>query len=96
MTGHTGTPRRSSAEGRDFRTQLKAFKKTIGGNIVRLRKSQNMPLAILSKRTGFSAARLDYWEMGRQNIDLVAIIRIARALKVPQEMLLGVPGPDRP
>jgi len=95
MSGQMSTPPknkpRNTPEGKDFRKRLKTFKKTIGGNIERIRKAQDVPLRTLARKTGFSAVKLDYWEMGRMNIDLIAIISIARALKVPHEHLLVGP-----
>lgn len=91
MTDYPYSLRRNSAAGKDFRKRLKAFKKTIGTNIERIRKAQGIPLRTLARKTGFSAVKLDYWEMGRMNIDLIAIIRIAKILKVPHEQLLAIP-----
>lgn len=80
-------PRRNTSEGRDIRSRVRALRRTIGANIERTRKAQNIPLRTLSRKTGFSAERLDYWEMGRMDISLLAIVRIAKALDVPHERL---------
>lgn len=73
---------RHTPEGRDIRSHVRWLRRTIGTNIERTRKAQNVPLKILSRKTGFSAERLDYWEMGRMDISLLAIVCIAKALKV--------------
>ena len=83
--------RKSSEAGQEFRKQYRAFKKAIGANIRRYRKKRRMALKVLARRTGMSAERLDYWELGRMDIHLTGIIRIAAALKVPHSILLESP-----
>ena len=80
---------KNSAEAEEFNARYGALRRAIGANIEHVRKGQNMPLKKLAKRTGFSAERLDYWEMGRMEINLASIIRIAAALGVPQSTLLA-------
>lgn len=88
---HPHHPRRNTLEGRDIRRRVRTLKRTIGFNIEYIRKRQDMPLRALSNRTGFTAVKLDYWEMGRMEIPFVAIVRIAKALKVPVERLFELP-----
>lgn len=88
------TPRQTP-EGRQLRARVRALKRTIGVNIERTRKAQNIPLRKLSRKTGFSAIKLDYWEMGRMEISLFAIVRIAAALGVPVERLFTAPTKDQ-
>ena len=84
-------PLKDPAARRANRKRLRAFKKTVGRNIERIRKAQGIPLRTLARKTGFSAIKLDYWEMGRMTIPLDAILRIAGVLKVSHERLLTMP-----
>ncbi len=87
-----GSPRNSKA-GREFRKQYRTLRRTIGGNIERIRKSQDMALKVLARRTGMSAERLNYWEEGRMEIPLSGILRVAATLGVSHLVLLGT-GPE--
>lgn len=90
---------KNSAAVREFNARYGALRRAIGANIEHVRKDQDMPLKKLAKKTGISAERLDYWEMGRMEINLTHIIRIAAALGVSQATLLNTgeaakPTPD--
>lgn len=85
---------KTSAAGKLFRARYQALRRTIGGNIEGIRKGQDMPLKRLARKTGISAGKLDYWEMGRMEISLAAIVRIAAALAVPPATLLDSAIPD--
>ncbi len=67
----------------EARTQdLRTLQKTIGLNIRRLRTNRRLPLTKLSRQTGISVKRLDYYELGKYQMELEALYRLAVALEV--------------
>lgn len=77
-----------------LRLDLRDLRKSIGRNIMNMRRVRRMRLAALSKATGVSMEKLDRWEMGKGEIDLLNLVRIADALKVSPGELVGHNGPD--
>ena len=88
MTYLTEGALKNSDAGKTYRQRYQHLRQTIGANIERIRKGQDLPLKLLAQRTGIRPETLDYWEMGRKEISLGGIVRIAAALDVPQSALL--------
>ncbi len=68
---------------------LRALRRRIGTNIHAQRVKQEMKLHKLSALCKMSPAQIDMLELGKGNIDLVQIVRIAAALNVEADALLG-------
>ncbi len=88
----TGTAGRSASEWEKLkilRLNVRDVRSTIGRNIMRFRRVRRMRLQSLSKATGISVRKLDYWEMGGMEIDLYSLVRVADALDVPPGALVG-------
>lgn len=60
----------------------------IGSNIQRIRKSQNLTLAVLAERSGVSKAMLSQIESERVNPTVATVWKIARGLEVELDALL--------
>jgi len=67
---------------------LRHLRQTIGQNIHRLRVQQKLTLSKLARTTGISERLLDHYELGKNEINLMALLRIACALKVEVSALL--------
>jgi transcriptional regulator with XRE-family HTH domain len=61
--------------------QLRELRKTIGRNIHELRIARKMRLGELSRKTGISPEQLDAFEIGKYDITLQHMVRIASALE---------------
>lgn len=62
---------------------LRHLRFTIGQNIHRYRSKQKLPLRKLAKLTGVSELLLDHYELGKNEIALDEMLKIACALGVP-------------
>lgn len=63
-------------------------RRLIGANIHRFRKQKRMTLETLRRASGLSVTTLDCYELGKGNIALFDIVRIAAALgRAPAELL---------
>jgi transcriptional regulator with XRE-family HTH domain len=60
---------------------LRHLRLTIGQNIHTLRARRKLPLAKLSRLSGVSEAMIDQYELGKHQIPLEHLLRIACALK---------------
>jgi transcriptional regulator with XRE-family HTH domain len=60
----------------------------IGKNIHRYRSKQKLPLWKLARLTGVSEFLLDYYELGKNELPFVEMLKIACALNVRLEDLL--------
>lgn len=67
---------------------LHHLRRTIGQNIHSLRVRRKIPLWKLSRLTGVSERMLDQYELGKHDIRLEAVLRIACALDVPVGALM--------
>lgn len=92
MTYLTEGALKNSDAGKTYRQRYQALRKIIGGNIKQVREGLSIDYETLSIRTGVKIRKLKYWEMGRMEINLAAIVRIAAALDVPQSALLDTNG----
>lgn len=68
---------------------LRYLRGTIGRNIHRCRSEEKMTLRKLAKLTGVSELLLDHYELGKSEISLDALLRIACALDVELSGLVG-------
>jgi len=62
---------------------LRHLRFTIGQNIHRHRSQQRLPLKKLAQLTGISEQLLDQYELGKDEIRLDTLLKIACALRVP-------------
>lgn len=62
---------------------LRHLRFSIGQNIHRHRSQQKLPLKKLARMTGISEPLLDSYELGKNEIALDALLKIACALRVP-------------
>ena len=67
---------------------LRHLRFTIGQNIHRHRSRQKLPLKKLARLTGISEPLLDQYELGKNEIALDALLKIACALRVPMAELM--------
>ena len=67
---------------------LRHLRLTIGRNINRYRLEKRLPLAKLSRLTGVPEANLDHYELGKSEIHLDEMLKIACVLEVPVGMLI--------
>jgi transcriptional regulator with XRE-family HTH domain len=67
---------------------LRHFRRIIGYNIHRLRRKQRMPLPKLANMSGVPIEKIDHYELGKNEIPLDHILRIACALDVEVASLL--------
>lgn len=67
---------------------LRHLRFTIGQNIHRHRSQQKLPLKKLAKLTGISEGLLDHYELGKNEIALDEMLKIACALRVPVTELI--------
>ena len=79
---------------RNVRLDVRDLRSKIGRNIMNMRRIRRMRLSVLSKTTGISVGRLDDWEFGKREIDLLNLVRIASALDVQPGALVGTYGED--
>jgi hypothetical protein len=68
---------------------LRHLRATIGCNIHRYRAGQQLPLRKLSCLTGVPEHVLDYYELGKGEIRLDEMLKIACILKVEIKALVG-------
>ncbi len=67
---------------------LRHLRFTIGQNIHRHRSQQKLPLRKLARLTGISEQLLDQYELGKDEIRLDTLLKIACALRVPVTELM--------
>lgn len=67
---------------------LRHLRRIIGRNIHSLRARRKIPLWKLSRLAGVSERMLDQYELGKHDISLEAMLRIACALGVPVDALM--------
>lgn len=68
---------------------LRHLRFTIGQNIHRRRAQQKLPLRKLARLTGVSEALLDHYELGKNEISLDELLKIACALEVEMRELVA-------
>ena len=68
---------------------LRHWRLTIGQNIHRHRSNQKLPLKKLAKLTGVSELLLDHYELGKNEIGLDELLKIACALETKVEELIA-------
>lgn len=71
---------------------LRHWRFTIGQNIHRQRAKQKLPLKKLAHLTGVSEMLLDHYELGKNEIRLDEMLKIACALDVKLETLINLQG----
>ncbi len=74
---------------RAARQQLRSVRREIGRVLHCRRQGQGMTLRRLAALTGLNADRLDRLELGKDNLNLVEVARIAVALQVELGPLLA-------
>lgn len=67
---------------------LRHLRFTIGQNIHRRRSKQKLPLKKLAKLTGVSELLLDHYELGKNEIGLDELLKIACALGIDVQELM--------
>ncbi len=67
---------------------LRHWRFTIGQNIHRRRAQQKLPLRKLARLTGLSELLLDHYELGKNEIGLDELLKIACALEVELKELI--------
>ena len=67
---------------------LRHIRRIIGSNIHRLRTQQRLPMRTLARLTGISEHLLDHYELGKNDITLMALLKIACALEVEVSALM--------
>ena len=67
---------------------LRHLRRTIGHNIHHWRAHKKLPLSKLASTTGISESMLDRYELGKHEIDVMALLKIACALGVEVGPLL--------
>lgn len=71
--------------------QRKAFhviRRRLGHNLHHARSKQRMSLDKCAALTGISASTLDFYELGKGDMPLSTMVRLAEALKVPLQSLM--------
>jgi transcriptional regulator with XRE-family HTH domain len=68
---------------------LRHLRFTIGQNIHRHRSKQKLPLRKLSRLTGVPELLLDHYELGKKEIRLDEMLKIACALGIEIRELIG-------
>jgi len=68
---------------------LRHLRYTIGRNIHTQRSEQKLPLRKLAKLTGVSEQLLDHYELGKNEIRLDELLKIACALELEVEELIS-------
>ncbi len=68
---------------------LRHTRLTIGRNIHQSRVKQKMPLRKLARLTGIPEALLDQFELGKDDIRLEGLVKIACALNFPLPQLMA-------
>lgn len=68
---------------------FKQLRLRIAANIQSLRREKRVTLAMLSARTGLSIDKLDRFELGYGEINLLCLLRIATALEVDMQHLFA-------
>lgn len=68
---------------------LRHLRYTIGQNIHAQRSEQKLPLRKLAKLTGVSEQLLDHYELGKNEIGLDELLKIACALELEIEELIS-------
>lgn len=67
---------------------LRHLRFTIGQNIHRRRAQQKLPLRKFARLTGVSEHLLDHYELGKNEIGLDELLKIACALKIEVQELI--------
>lgn len=66
----------------DYTRRLRDLRALVGRNIRNLRTEQKMPLCKLARHTGVPEKMLDHYELGKSEIRLHEILKIALAFGV--------------
>jgi len=69
-------------------TPIRKLRTEVGARMHAARTGRHMTLRSLSERTGISAHRLDYYEIGGHDVSLGELDRIAKALGLSATELL--------
>ena len=67
---------------------LRHLRQTIGQNIHHLRVQKKLTLTKLARATGISEHLLDHYELGKNDINLMVLLKIACALEVEVSELM--------
>ena len=73
---------------RDEARTVQRWRKSIGTNIHQARMRRKLVMAKFSKNTGMSQQILDLYELGKGEIDLNQMVKIASALRIDVCQLL--------
>jgi DNA-binding Xre family transcriptional regulator len=74
---------------------LRHLRRTVGFNIHRLRAHRKMPLGVLSAKSEIPRDKLDHYELGKGEITLDHMLKIACLLDVEVRDLLSCPSVKR-
>lgn len=72
-------------------TNFGQLRARIGHNIHQLRHQQRCSIAKLARKSGVSAKVIDDYELGRRNMQLEYLLRIAQAFKIDIAQLITPP-----
>ncbi len=72
----------------------RAFFQTVGSRIARCRKDADLTQVQLADALGIPQPQLASYEVGRRRVPVSLLPRLARALAVPIEALIGEDGPQ--
>lgn len=67
---------------KEINDEVRALRKRIGGNALALRRERRLPLAKMAHLSGLCADTIDRLELGKDEIALDHLVRMARALGV--------------
>lgn len=70
-------------------TGVKRARETFGERLRRLRDERDMPVKVLVRRSGVSAAAISMLECGRRLPGMATLLRLAEALRVSLDVLCG-------
>ena len=68
---------------------FRALRKTIGQNILAARRKRNLSLYRLSKEVGINPHNLDLFELGKKQMNIEKLVKIASVLEVEPQNLLS-------
>lgn len=70
--------------------EIRAIRKTIGANMQAVRMKKKITLQRCARITGISIATLDKYEMGKGELNIPALVKIAGVLEVKLDFLLDL------
>lgn len=74
---------------RKERDELRQLRATVGENLHRYRRKRRMTLEKCARKAGMNPQAIDFYEMGKGEISLSVMAKLARALHVPLTALVA-------